>query len=154
MPQRIDTTQTRRILGACDWSRKHGKVIPYTHIFEHNGISKSAGFRLLRRENGGQSRKPHYVLKKCPGGNSNKTNGTRKELTEEDVDQLIDYLKYGGFNARTLNYKQLVEAAGLDVNVSPRTVQAKLAKRGFKRYPATEVDELPEEEKKKRGMKV
>lgn len=152
MPQRIDTPKKNRILGACEFSRKHGKVLSYSSIFRENGISKSAGFRLLRDKDRprGRPQKRAVFVQKCP--HSNRTSGRRKELTEEDVDHLVNFIQTGGFKARVLNYKQLVEAAGLDVDVSPRTVQCRLAKRGFKRYPAEEVDSLPEEEKRRRAM--
>lgn len=150
MPQRIDTPKKNRILGACEFSRKHGKVIPYTHIFEQNGISKSAGFRLLRRENGGRRRDQAPRLLTYVGP-PRAGKGHRRTLTDEDVDKLVEYLETGGFEARTMNYKQLVEAAGLDVSVPVRTVQSKLAKRGFDRYPATTVDELPPKERKRLG---
>ncbi|KAL7940339.1 hypothetical protein V8C42DRAFT_356317 [Trichoderma barbatum] len=106
-----DTPKKARVKGAVAFAQRQKER--YSHSFSYNEIFQSCQVSKTRG----------YEI---------------KILTQEDLDKIEKLLWSEGFEARCLTYAQLVTAAGIDKEVSPRTQRVEFARKSLELRPAKE----------------
>ncbi|KAJ8126949.1 hypothetical protein O1611_g6689 [Lasiodiplodia mahajangana] len=105
------------------------KKLPISNndIFKYTGFTKTAGYRVLK-DTGRQSH----------NNPCDETRGRPSRLSDDQVDQIIEFLENESWEARQLPWANLCNAAGLDFPADskpphPQTVRTALAKKGWKK---------------------
>ncbi|KAI1313176.1 hypothetical protein F5Y03DRAFT_158484 [Xylaria venustula] len=109
---------------------RDAKQLPITNeeLFRHVGIARRTGYRILK----------DYARGVYDNPPPDETRGRPKALTDAQVSQIIAFLRSEGWEARTLPWKALCDAAGLNLpepQPSPWTIRKHLQLRGWKKCP-------------------
>ncbi|KAI1292546.1 hypothetical protein F5Y03DRAFT_375618 [Xylaria venustula] len=105
--------------------------IKNNELFQHVGVSRATGYRILKDE----PRRFHN------NSYCNEVRGRRPALSNEQVDQIVAFLKAEGYEGRTLPWANICDAAGVEFPAEPgpptsRTIQKHLNKQGWKKCVA------------------
>lgn len=127
MPSHHCTTpQKARIQGTVDFLKAKGIPFHYNDVFRYHGARESAGYAALREPREINARTFHSAFNETRGQQKNK-------LSEKDLDILEASLWEHKFDARTIPWGAMPAAAGLDVEVSGRTVQRAMGQRDWRK---------------------
>ncbi|KAF3769371.1 hypothetical protein M406DRAFT_65645 [Cryphonectria parasitica EP155] len=118
------TPKKNKLQGACEFNDAHG--IPYfkSDAFRHFGFSKSSGWAALREPEQRNGRTFHSTY--------SETRGRRRLIDNQRLAQLERFLESDGFDARITSWEAMPAAAGLDIEVSGRTVHRMLGTRSWR----------------------
>ncbi|KAI8623883.1 hypothetical protein F5Y19DRAFT_345446 [Xylariaceae sp. FL1651] len=90
-------------------------------LFKYTGISRSTGYRLFKEKN----------------DRTEETRGRKKALSEAQIELIIQFFQNDGFEARTVPWQNVCDAANLDFEgngpPSGATVQRTMNQRGWKK---------------------
>lgn len=119
------TPKKARIQGACDFLDAKG--IPYykNDVFRFHNASKTAGYRALREPREYDGRTFHSTF--------SETRGRKRKLSDQDLATIERFLESNGFDGRSIPWDSLPAAAGLDIEVSGRTVRKRIGTLDFRR---------------------
>ena len=111
-----DTPKRARVLASI--SANKNSIIPRTNnaIFKDCGVSKSAGYRILK------SNEPRTFYH----AHSFEPRGRLPKISKKQAQDMVDYVEIEGFNARTQNYCQLAISAGITTTTSLSTIRRAL----------------------------
>ncbi|KAK3303171.1 uncharacterized protein B0T15DRAFT_560036 [Chaetomium strumarium] len=129
-------TPKNRIVGTINYFRQNGllgqgRLFTKESVFQHHGVSHTTSHRILQRiAEHPESRTFHNTHAETPG--------RKKLLDNEALKQTERYIKQGGFEGRTLPWKAIPAAAGLDIDVSACTVHRALRELNFHKCIACE----------------
>lgn len=125
----FDTPKKARVIGIIEEYEREG--IPFSHndVFKREGLSKATGWRVLRQ-------KQYRTLHNAP--DVPETRGAKRKLTGEHLDILESFIEDNGYDSRILQWQELLDEAGLDLDVSARTIRRRLRERKFRRCQACE----------------
>ncbi|KAI1346752.1 hypothetical protein F5Y01DRAFT_297071 [Xylaria sp. FL0043] len=117
---------------------RDAKKLPISNndLFDYVGVSRSTGYRIFKEKD-----KPRRRSHNDPSSCDEENRGRRPALSDEQVDQLVAFLKAGGWEGRVMPWADLCDAAGLEFPAksgkpTPQTVQKHLNKRGWKKCVA------------------
>ena len=141
------TPKKCRVAGTVDFLRStghlgQGRLFTKEQVFQRNQVSHTAGYRIL-----GQ---PPTLEPRTFHSNYNETRGRKKKLDNQALIQIERCIEQGGFDGRTLSWESIPSAAGLDLEVSARTVRRALRELNFRRCIACEKQYRSKQSKAKR----
>lgn len=121
------TPTKARVHGAYEFARlqklHYGRPFYKNDIFRATGVSRSAGYKILRDYPRSFHNNPFV----------DETRGRKKKLDDEDLDKIEKLIWEHGFEGKSLPYQWLLTEAGVEKEVSRRTIQRALGERGWKR---------------------
>ena len=98
--------------------------MPQREIFKDQGVSERSGYQIVTSE---ESRRPQQTHKR----------GAKSKLGEVNLDS-IETFENANFELGTKSHKQIANALGFR-DISERTVQRRMAKRGIGTYTSAQV---------------
>ncbi|KAK3291257.1 uncharacterized protein B0H64DRAFT_436110 [Chaetomium fimeti] len=131
------TPRRSRVQGTVDFLRStghlgRGRLFTKAAVFQHHGVSHATGHRILREfENSTLEPRTFH-------SNYVETRGRKKKLDHEALIQIERCIDEGGFDGCTLPWEAIPSAAGLDIEVSARTVCRALRELNFRKCIACE----------------
>jgi hypothetical protein len=111
------TPKKVRIQATCDFLDKHRIAYSHNDVFRFHGTSKRTGWRILSEPRMLDGRTHHSLYPKTDA------RGRKQKITREMLAQIERFIDSNGFDGRTVPWAGLPAAAGLDIQVSGRTVQ-------------------------------
>ncbi len=124
------TPKKSRVAGTVDFLRHHGllgtsQLTTKEQVFRFHQVSHTQGYQILSQ--------PQHLKARTFHSNYLETRGRKKKLDHEALIQIERCLDEGGFDSRTLPWEAIPAAAGLDIDVSGRTVRRALPELNFRR---------------------
>ncbi len=140
------TPKKSRVAGTVDFLRHYGllgasQITTKEQVFRFHQVSHTQGYQILS-----QPQLPTRTFH----SNYLETRGRKKKLDHEALIQIERCLDEGGFDSRTLPWEAIPSAAGLDIDVSARTVRRALRELNFRRCIACEKQYRSKQSKEKR----
>ncbi|KAI0818310.1 hypothetical protein GGR55DRAFT_70405 [Xylaria sp. FL0064] len=126
-----DTSPRSELLAIKKFRDAKNLPIKNNELFEHVGVSRSTGYRILKDK----PRRSHN------NPSCDETRGRRPALSDDQVDQIVAFLKTEGYEGRALPWANICDAASLEFPTksgppTPQTIQKHLNKRGWKKCVA------------------
>jgi transposase len=118
------TPKKAKIQGAVEFLE--AKKIPHfkSDIFKQFGVSYPTGWRYLREPDSYGSRTYHSAFPD--------RRGRKSKISDQDLATIERFIESNGFDGRTIPYAALPAAAGLDLDVSARTVRRAVGSLDFR----------------------
>ncbi|KAK3306050.1 uncharacterized protein B0T15DRAFT_217152 [Chaetomium strumarium] len=119
------TTPTKaKIQGAVEFLE--AKKIPHfeSDVIKQFGVSYPTGWRYLREPDSYGSRTYHSAF--------SDRRGRKSKISDQDLATIERFLESNGFDGRTVPYASLPAAAGLDLDISARTVRRAVGSLDFR----------------------
>ncbi|KAK4096906.1 hypothetical protein N658DRAFT_501080 [Parathielavia hyrcaniae] len=104
-----------------------GKLFTKEQVFRFHRVGHTTSHQILRNANANPSLDPRAFH-----SNYVDTRGRKKKLNREALIQIERCIEQGGFDSRTLPWEAIPSAAGLDIDVSGRTVRRALRELNFR----------------------
>ncbi len=128
------TPKKSRVAGTIDFLRStgqlgQGRLFSKEQVFRFHQLSHTQGHQILSQP---------QLLTRTFHSNYPETRGRKRKLDHEALIQIERCLDEGGFDSRTLPWEAIPAAAGLDIDVSARTVRRALRELNFRRCVACE----------------
>lgn len=119
-----DTPQKARLLALIDHNKRTLIPRPKTALFAEAGVSKSAGYRILK------SGDPRTFKNQ----DHSETRGRPHKITPQQSRRMVEVAETGGFDLATQTYGQLAACAEV-TNVCSRTIKNSLPST-YRKHPA------------------
>ncbi|KAK3311553.1 uncharacterized protein B0T15DRAFT_79628 [Chaetomium strumarium] len=114
----VDFLRGRGLLG-------QGRLFTHQQVFEHFNISRTSGYKMLNE--------PREVEPVAFHSNSPDPRGRKKLLDHQSLVQIERCIDQGVFDGRNISWKDVPSAAGLDIQVSGRTVRRAIRELNYRR---------------------
>jgi hypothetical protein len=125
------TPKKSKVLGTISFFEK--EKIPHfkSRVFKHFGVSHTQGWEIIR-----QQRNRRNLHDDPDHPDLEETRGRKRILTPDDLQKIEKLIWTYGFEARALTWQALTFEAGIEAEVSWRTIQRAMGTLDYRKYVA------------------